>query len=159
MTKWSAWAWVACLSTLAEPAAAGGIPADFRAAFEGRVRRGAFAVVARPGIPTVPLHGLDGKQADAYFSVDVKRGEWKPSTGLMDLNQVAVDHLAPGEIMEIVDVTYKDKDNRVDVRLVSREAHEVTRAASARPATREPVATNFKFFFPFPLGSALAASA
>ena len=42
------------------------------------------------------------------------------------------------------------KDNRLDLRMVSLEAHKVTRGEwflkSRKP---EPVATNFKFFFPF----------
>ena len=136
------------------------IPGGFRAAFESRVRRGLFAVVARSGIPTVPVHGLDGKQTDAYYSVDVKRGDWKPSQGFLDLNQVANDQLAVGEVMEVVGVTYKDNDNRIDVRLVSRDAHDVVRTGgSGQVDTREPVGTNFKFFFPFPLDSVLSAPA
>jgi hypothetical protein len=132
----------------------------FRAGFEARLRRGSFAVVTRPGIPTVPVHGLDGKQTDAYYSVDVKRGDWKPSQGFLDLNQVANDQLAAGEVMEVVDVTYKDKDHRIDIRLVSRDAHEVVRTGGAgQTNTREPVGTNFKFFFPFPIDSVLALPA
>lgn len=147
---------VVALAALAGPAVgADPIPPGFRGAFEGRVRRGTFAVVAQPGIPTVPVHGPDGKQVDAYYSVDIRQGRWEPSQGLLDLNQVEADHLRPGEVMEVVDVTFKDKDNRIDVRLVSRDAHEVVRSSRSGPkATSEPVGTNFKFFLPFPLDSA-----
>ena len=162
MTRGVGWACVIALAAGSAPAGAADrvIPPSFRAAFESRVRRGTFAVVARPGIPTVPVHGLDGKQTDAFYSVDVKRGQWQPSQGFLDLNQVAVDQLAPGEVMEVVDITYKEKDNRIDVRLVSREAHAVTRTGgSGQLDTREPVGTNFKFFFPIPLDSVVALPA
>jgi len=126
------------------------IPAGFRAAFEDRVHRGAFAVVAQSGIPTTPVHGVDGKQAEAYYSIDVKNGGWQPSTGLMDLNQVQTGTLAPGELMEVVGVSFKD-GNRIDLRLVSLEPHDVVRPKGG--VGREPVSTNLKFFFPFPLRS------
>ncbi len=129
-------------------AAEAGIPPDFRAAFEARVPRHSFAVITEPGIPTVPVHGLDGKQVEAYYSIDVKRGAWQPSQGLFDVNQAAVDHLDVGEVMEVVDVTFKDGDNRIDLRMVSLDAHEVFRAGGR--SGREPVSTNLKFFLPFP---------
>jgi hypothetical protein len=47
-----------------------------------------------------------------------------------------------------VDVTFKDA--RIDLRTVSLEAHKVSRGSGFSQATRrEPVSTNFKFFFPF----------
>jgi hypothetical protein len=57
--------------------------------------------------------------------------------------------LALGEVMELASISYKD--NRVDLRLVSLAAHKVTRGTwPSQETKREPVATNFKFFFPFP---------
>ena len=50
--------------------------------------------------------------------------------------------------MELDSVSYKD--NRVDLRMVSVEAHKVTRGSwILKQRKPEPVATNFKFFFPF----------
>jgi hypothetical protein len=55
--------------------------------------------------------------------------------------------------MEVADVTFKDA--RIDLRMVSIEAHKVTRGTGFGASTkREPVSTNFKFFFPFALRSA-----
>jgi hypothetical protein len=140
---------VLALAAGAAPAAEP-IPPGFRAAFEYRIHRGSYAVVTQNGIPTTPVHGADGKQAEAYFSIDVKNGGWKPSGGFMDVNQVQTGALALGELMEVVDVTFKD-GARIDLRLVSLESHEVVRPKGG--PGREPVSTNFKFFFPFPLTS------
>lgn len=146
---------VFAVAALAPSASANKIPPDFRSAFEGQVRRGYFAVVTQGGVPTTSVYGVDGKQTDAHFSVDVKGGRWQTSQGLFDLNQTAADSLNLGEVMEVANVTFKDKDNRIDLRMVSVEAHKVTRGSGFSQSTkREPVATNFKFFFPFPLGSA-----
>jgi hypothetical protein len=143
------------LGPFVAPAAAQKIPPDFRNAFEGRVSRGLFAVVTQKGVPTTSIYGVDGQSTDAYFSVDVKGGTWQTSQGFFDLNQIAADALNLGEVVEIVDVTFKDKDNRIDLRAVSVEAHKVTRGQGYSATTRrEPVSTNFKFFFPFPLASA-----
>lgn len=134
------------------PAAAGTpVPKDFQVVFGQRVHRGAYAVITQEGLPTTPVHGADGKQVEAYYSVDVKGGDWKPSTGFMDLNQVQTSTLQRGEVMEVVDVTYKD-DGRIDVRLVTVEPHEVLRPKSGKGL--EPASTNLKFFFPFRLRSA-----
>jgi hypothetical protein len=145
---------LAVLAALATPLWAQKIPPDFRSAFEGRVQRHrTFAVVAQGGLPTTSIYGVDGKQTDAYYSVDIKGGQWQASTGLLDFNQVAVDGLGRGEIMEVVDVSFKD--NRIDLRMVSVEAHRVSRGSGfGQTSKREPVATNFKFFFPFAIGSA-----
>jgi hypothetical protein len=66
----------------------------------------------------------------------------------MDFDQTAADVLHKGEVMEVASIAYKD--DRLDMRMVSLEAHRVTRGSwilkSRKP---EPVATNFKFFFPF----------
>lgn len=130
------------------PAGAEKIPSDLRSAFEGRIHRGCFAVVLQKGVPTTSIYGTGGDQTDAYFSIDIKGGSWQTSTGLLDFNQVAVDALSQGEVMEVVDVTYKDE--RIDLRMVSLEAHKVTRGGGFSTSTkREPVSTNFKFFFPF----------
>jgi hypothetical protein len=124
------------------------IPPEFRSAFEGRVHKGVFGVVVQKGVPTTSIYGVKGDQTDAYYSVDIKGGDWQTSEGWLDLNQVAVDSLTPGEVMEVVDVTFKD--GRIDLRLVSLEAHKVTRGSGfSKTNKREPVSTNFKFFFPF----------
>jgi hypothetical protein len=138
----------ASLLALAVPARAQKIPADLRSAFEGKIRKGFFGVVVQKGIPTTSIYGKNGDETAAYYSVDVKGGEWQTSEGLLDFNQVAVDALTLGEVMEVVDVTYKDA--RIDLRMASLEAHKVTRGAGFSQSTkREPVSTNFKFFFPF----------
>jgi hypothetical protein len=148
---------LAAVSLAAVSAEAGKpVPKDFQAVFGRRVHRGAYAVVTQEGIPTTPVHGADGKQVEAYYSVDVKGGDWKPSSGFMDLNQVQTSTLRPGELMEVVDVTFKD-DGRIDVRLVSVEPHEVLRPKTG-PGL-EPASTNFKFFFPFALRSAYDVAA
>jgi hypothetical protein len=139
------------VAVVAGPVRAEKIPPEFRSAFEGKVRRnGTYGVVVQKGVPTTSIYGIKGDQTDAYYSVDIKGGEWQTSQGFLDLNQVAVDSLTPGEVMEVVDVTFKD--TRIDLRMVSLEAHRVTRGSGFSPSTkREPVSTNFKFFFPFPV--------
>ena len=127
-------------------------PRDFQVLFEQYVHRGGYAVVRQDELPTTPVHGADGKQVDAYYSIDVKEGSWKPSSGFMDLNQVQTSTLRPGELMEVVDVTFKD-GSRIDLRMVTVEPHEVLRPKTG--AGLEAASTNFKFFFPFPLRSAL----
>jgi hypothetical protein len=142
--------WTLALSLAALPApAAEPIPPYFRTAFLELVHKGSYAVVKQGGIPFTPVHGADGKQVEAYFSIDVKNGAWTPSTGLMDTNQLQTGTFEPGEVMEVVDVTFKD--GRIDLRLVSVEPHDVQRPKSG--PGREPVSTNFKFFFPFRLRS------
>lgn len=124
--------------------------ADFRADFEQAFRKGrTFAVVVQPGVPTTSIYGVDGKNSGtAHFSVDVVDGRWKVSEGILDFDQTAADTLNLGEVMELESVSYKD--NRVDLRMVSVEAHKVTRGSwILKQRKPEPVATNFKFFFPF----------
>jgi hypothetical protein len=145
---------LACISLMslgvAAPApAADKMAPEFKAAWEGSVRKGQFAVVTAKGVPTTSVYGVDGQQTDAYFSVDVKGGVWQASQGIFDSNQVEADTLNVGEVMELASVSIKPGDNRVDLRMVSVEAHKVKRG-DGRTA-REPVSTNFKFFFPFPL--------
>src|SRR5512143_3161200 len=135
---------------VAVPAHAERIPPELRSAFEAKIHKGCFGVVAQKGVPTTSIYGTKGDQTNAYYSVDIKGGEWQTSEGWLDLNQVAVDSLAQGEVMEVVDVTFKDA--RIDLRMVSLEAHKVTRGTGFGKSTkREPVSTNFKFFFPFPV--------
>lgn len=144
---------MAAVALTVVPARAEKIPPEFRSAFEGKVRRGSYGVVVQKGVPTTSIYGVKGDQTDAYYSVDVKGGDWQTSEGWLDLNQVAVDSLVAGEVMEVVDVTFKEA--RIDLRMVSLEAHKVTRGTGFGKSTkREPVSTNFKFFFPFPLRSA-----
>ena len=124
--------------------------ADFRADFEQAFRKGrTFAVVVQPGVPTTSIYGVDGKNSGtAHFSVDVVDGRWKVSEGILDFDQTAADTLNLGEVMELDAISYKD--NRVDLRMVSVEAHKVTRGSwLLKQRKPEPVATNFKFFFPF----------
>jgi hypothetical protein len=131
------------------PAQAQKIPPEFRSAFEGKVRANrTYGVVVKKGVPTTSIYGVKGDQTDAFYSVDIKGGEWETSKGLFDFNQVVADVLVEGEVVEIVDVTFKDA--RIDLRTVSLEAHKVSRGSGFSQATkREPVSTNFKFFFPF----------
>jgi len=145
---------MAAVALTAVPARAEKIPPEFRSAFEGKVRKGAsYAVVVQKGVPTTSIYGVNGDQTDAFYSVDIKGGEWQTSEGWLDLNQVAVDSLVQGEVMEVVDVTFKD--GRIDLRMVSIEAHKVTRGSGFGKSTkREPASTNFKFFFPFAVRSA-----
>jgi hypothetical protein len=102
------------------------------------------------GLPTTSIYGVKGETTGgtAHYSIDVKDGGWKTSEGFMDFDQTAADLLRKGEVMELDSIAYKD--NRLDLRMVSLEAHKVTRGEwilkSRKP---EPVATNFKFFFPF----------
>jgi len=144
----------ATVALTAVPTRAEKIPPEFRSAFEGKVRKGAsYAVVVQKGVPTTSIYGVKGDQTDAFYSVDIKGGEWQTSEGWLDLNQVAVDSLVQGEVMEVADVTFKDA--RIDLRMVSIEAHKVTRGSGFSKSTkREPASTNFKFFFPFAVRSA-----
>ena len=124
------------------------LPDDFRAAFEKTYRKGRYAVVLQPGIPTTSIYGVNGDQTAAHYSVDIVDGNWKTSEGILDLDQTAADFLEKGEVMELASISYKD--NRADLRMVSVEAKKVTRGSWPLKAEhREPVATNFKFFFPF----------
>jgi hypothetical protein len=123
---------------------------DFRAEFERAFRKGrTFAVVAQSGVPTTSIYGVDGKSSGtAHFSVDIVDGSWKASEGILDFDQRPADTLNLGEVMELESISYKD--NRVDLRMVSVEAHKVTRGNwLLKQRKPEPVATNFKFFFPF----------
>lgn len=127
------------------------VPQDFRAAFEQTWRpKRSHAVVMMEGLPTTSIYGVEGETTagTAHYSIDVTDGGWKTSEGFMDFDQTAADFLRKGEVMELASIAYKD--DRVDLRMVSLEAHKVTRGTwilkSRKP---EPVATNFKFFFPF----------
>jgi len=127
------------------------VPQDFRFAFEQTFRpKRTHAVVMMEGLPTTSIYGVKGDSTGgtAHYSIDVKDGRWQMSEGIMDFDQTAADFLRKGEVMELASIAYKD--NRLDMRMVSLEAHKVTRGSwilkSRKP---EPVATNFKFFFPF----------
>ncbi len=131
------------------PAWAEKISEDFRAEFQRQVRKRTYVVVLQKGIPTVPINGVKNDQSGAAtFGVDiVSASEWRSSTGLMDSNQQIGEFLDPGEMLEVVDVTFKD--NRVDLRTISTEAKKITRGAwILKTENRETVSTNFKFFFP-----------
>jgi hypothetical protein len=125
------------------------VPNDFRAEFEKTFRpKRTYAVVVKEGVPTTSVYGKEGKETAAHYSIDIKDGRWETSSGLLDTSQVPVDFLNKGEVMELDSISYKD--DRLDMRLVSVEAHKVTRTAIIfKSEKREPVATNFKFFFPF----------
>jgi hypothetical protein len=132
------------------------LPQDFRLAFEQTFRpKRSHAVIMMEGLPTTSIYGVKGETTGgtAHYSIDIKNGGWKTSEGIMDFDQTAADVLRRGEVMELDSIAYKD--NRLDLRMVSLEAHKVTRGEwilkSRKP---EPVATNFKFFFPFPVTGA-----
>jgi hypothetical protein len=111
-------------------------------------------VAVRKGIPTTSIYGVKGDQTAAYYSLDiVGEDDWRPSQGLLDTDQVAVDFLDQGEVLEVVDVSFKD--NRIDVRTVSVESKKVTRGSFLGTTKREPVSTNFKFFLPYPKSKVL----
>lgn len=140
----------------APPLRAEKLPQDFRNAFEGTFRtKRTHAVVMMEGLPTTSIYGVKGDSTGgtAHYSIDVKDGGWKTSEGILDFDQKAADFLRKGEVLELDSIAYKD--NRVDLRMVSLEAHKVTRGEwflkSRKP---EPVATNFKFFFPFRVAGA-----
>ena len=133
------------------PVLAEKVPQDFRKAFEQTFRsKHSHVVVMVEGLPTTSIFGVDGESTGgtAHYSIDIKDGGWKTSEGIMDFDQTAADVLRKGEVMELDSIAYKD--DRLDMRMVSLEAHRVTRGSwilkSRKP---EPVATNFKFFFPF----------
>jgi len=131
---------------------------EFRAAFEqAYAPRTTWAVVVQKGIPTTSIYGTEGNQSMAHYSIDIVDGSWKTSAGLLDTDQQAVDFLSVGEILDLDSISYKD--NRMDIRMVSTEAHQVTRGgwllSDRKP---EPVATNFKFFLPFPKERLLTAA-
>jgi hypothetical protein len=142
---------LAALALLAAPlSGAEKLSPSFRAAFERSFKPGrTFAVVVQEGVPTTSVYGVDGKSSStAHYSVDVVDGRWKTAQGILDFDQTAADFLNKGEVMEVNSVSYKE--NRLDLRMVSVEAHKVTRGSLFKSNNREPVATNFKFFFPFP---------
>lgn len=133
------------------PVLAEKVPQDFRKVFEQTFRpKRSHVVVMVEGLPTTSIFGVDGESTGgtAHYSIDIKDGGWKTSEGIMDFDQTAADVLRKGEVMELDSIAYKD--DRLDLRMVSLEAHKVTRGSwilkSRKP---EPVATNFKFFFPF----------
>jgi hypothetical protein len=135
----------------AVPARAGNkISPDVRFAFEKTFRpKLTYAVVMQKGVPTTSIYGVKGDSTDAHYSIDVVDGRWKTSSGLLDFDQTMADFLSLGEVMELDSIAYRD--NRIDLRLVSLEAHKVTRGSGWAQKTKpEPVATNFKFFLPYP---------
>jgi hypothetical protein len=146
---------VALLALGAAPLHAEKLSKEFKASFEQAFRPGwTHAVVVQKGIPTTSIYGVKGDQQNAHFSVDCQSGGWKTSQGLLDSDQVAADALELGEVMELASISYKD--NRVDLRLVSLAVHKVTRGEwPSQETKREPVATNFKFFLPYPKTQAL----
>ncbi len=133
------------------------IPDDVRFAFEKSFKpKMTWAVVVERGIPTTSIYGVNGDQTGAHYSIDVIDGAWKTSEGLLDTDQNAVDFLRHGEIVELASISYKD--NRIDMRMVSLESHKVTRGNWLLKDTKpEPVATNFKFFLPYPKSRTLAS--
>jgi hypothetical protein len=137
-------------SAAALPARAEKIPNDFRAAFEREFTKGrTYAVCMQRGVPTTSINGVNNdSNGTAHYSIDVlDEQRWKTSTGVLDFDQTAADFLDLGEVMELADISWKD--NRVDLRMVSLEAKKVTRGNwILKTERREPVATNFKFFFP-----------
>jgi hypothetical protein len=126
------------------------IPGDFRAAFERDFTRGrTYAVCMQKGVPTTSINGVkNDSNGTAHYSIDIfDEQSWKTSAGILDFDQTAADFLDLGEVMELADISWKD--NRVDMRMVSLEAKKVTRGNwLLKTERREPVATNFKFFFP-----------
>lgn len=131
---------------------------EFRAAFEKTFQPGfTHAVVVKQGVPTTSIYGIEGDTNTGHYSIDIVNGQWKPSEGFLDTDQAAADLLRKGEILKLDSVSYKD--NRVDLRMVSLEAHEVTRGGWLLTDRKpEPVATNFKFFLPFAKNKVLSSA-
>jgi hypothetical protein len=149
----------ALVITFAGPLRAERIPAEFRAPFEQRFWAGkTFAVVLQKGIPTMSIYGVRGDSTNAHYSIDVLgENNWKVSEGLLDFDQTEVAYLDFGEVMELNSLSWKD--NRVDLKLISVESKKVTRGSGFLKSTkREPVATNFKFFFPVPKSRVMTAT-
>ena len=142
----------------ASTAGAEKLPSEFKAAFERKFWVGrTYAVVMQPGVPTTSIYGVKGDSTNAHYSVDVIDGNWRTSEGLLDFDQTVADFLDLGEVVELASMSYKD--NRVDLRMVSVEAKKVTRGAGFGKSTkREPVATNFKFFFTVPKSQVMTAA-
>ena len=134
------------------------VPAEFRAPFEQRFWAGkTYAVVLQKGIPTMSIYGVRGDSTNAHYSIDVIGENWKTSEGLLDFDQTDVAYLDLGEVMELNSLSWKD--NRVDLKLISVESKKVTRGSGfLRSTKREPVSTNFKFFFPFPKSKVMTAA-
>jgi hypothetical protein len=134
------------------------LPSEFKAAFERKFWVGrTYAVVMQPGVPTTSIYGVKGDSTNAHYSVDVIDGSWRTSGGLLDFDQTVADFLDLGEVVELASMSYKD--NRVDLRMVSVEAKKVTRGSGFGKSTkREPVATNFKLFFPVPKSQVMTAA-
>lgn len=149
---------IAVTLLLAPSASAGKLSPDFRRTFERTFTpKRTFAVVMQKGVPTTSIYGVKGDSTGAHYSIDVVDGRWKTSSGLFDFDQTMADWLELGEIMELDSIAYRD--NRVDLRMVSREAHKVTRGSGfSQRTTPEPVATNFKFFLPYPQAQELTAA-
>ena len=148
----------ALVVTCAGPLRAEKIPAEFRAPFEQRFWAGkTYAVVMQKGIPTMSIYGVRGDSTNAHYSIDVIGENWKTSEGLLDFDQTDVAYLDLGEVMELNSMSWKD--NRVDLKLISVESKKVTRGTGfSRNTKREPVSTNFKFFFPFPKSKVMTAA-
>ncbi|MCM2254415.1 MAG: hypothetical protein NDJ94_01970 [Vicinamibacteria bacterium] len=143
---------------VAAPASAEKISKEFRAQFESKFPPGrVWGVVMQRGVPTTSIYGTDGNATAEHYSIDVlSESDWKNSGGLLDVDQVAVDFLDQGEVMELESIAWKD--NRIDLRWVSVESKKVTRGEWPFKTTkREPVATNFKFFLPYPKTHTLAS--
>src|SRR5687767_3483372 len=131
---------VALTAFSAAPARAGKMPPEFRAMFERTFAAGrTYGVVMQEGVPTTSIYGVEGNQTLAHYSIDIVDGRWKTSQGLLDTDQTAADFLGKGEVVELKSISWKD--NRVDLRFESTEAHKVTRGALFLKNTkREPVA-------------------
>jgi hypothetical protein len=150
---------VALVVTFAGPLRAEKIPPEFRAPFEQRFWAGkTFAVVMQKGIPTMSIYGVRGDSTNAHYSIDVIGENWKASAGILDFDQTEdVAYLDLGEVMELNSISWKD--NRVDLKLISVESKKVSRGSGfSRTTKREPVSTNFKFFFPFPKSKVMTAA-
>lgn len=143
---------------MAAPASAEKISKEFRAQFESMFPPGrVWGVVMQGGVPTASIYGTDGNATAEHYSIDVlSETDWKNSGGLLDVDQVAVDFLDQGEVLELASIAWKD--NRIDLRWVSVESKKVTRGEWPFKTTkREPVATNFKFILPYPKSHTLAS--
>jgi hypothetical protein len=149
---------VALVVVFAGPLRAEKVPAEFRAPFEQRFWAGkTYAVVLQKGIPTMSIYGVKGDSTNAHYSIDVVGENWKTSTGLLDFDQTDVAYLDLGEVMELNSLSWKD--NRVDLKLISVESKKIARGSGfLRTTKREPVSTNFKFFFPFPKSKVMTAA-
>jgi hypothetical protein len=121
------------------------IPDSFRAEVNKSFPKRSVTVIVKEKLPTTSVLGFNGEHTDAYASVDIGAdSSWKLSEDRSSSYQRPLDTLSLGEVMRLVDVTYKE--NRLDLRLVSLDTHKIGRGKGIfRQYSQEEVSTNLRF--------------